>query len=479
VVGPNPLFLRYIEHVLPSLGETGVELSTVGGLFGGAVATGQDDRETSRLKGDHRMTRLLANAVGDRQRPLRHGLQIPFGRLRLQLAPKASADIVAAAKRRPGTHNARRRYVEALLWRHFYDQYVAAADRAGRAGEPDDLSPEAPSPADLGRDLRRRPEVAEALDRMWPLLTPQQLLHDLFGARPLIELAGRGLLDVGEQARLYRGRAASVEEVDWTEADLALLDEARALLGPARRRPGAGDDEGTRSYGHIVADEAQDLLPMQLRMLGRRSLSGSMTIVGDIAQATAPWAPASWQEVLAHLPTSRGTRSVELTVNYRTPSEIMDLAERVLEVAAPHMQPPESVRATGVPPRIIAAARSLEEEVARVTTEEAAIASGESASGGSVAVICPPSLLTSVAGALTDAQVAFGTVGAGALDDTVTVVPLEAAKGLEFDSVVVVEPSRLVAEAAGGLRSLYVALTRATRRLSVVHAEPLPAPLAG
>ncbi|HSS09469.1 MAG TPA: hypothetical protein VLL25_06265, partial [Acidimicrobiales bacterium] len=257
VVGPNPLFLRYIEHVLPSLGETGVELSTVGGLFGGAVATGQDDRETSRLKGDHRMTRLLANAVGDRQRPLRHGLQIPFGRLHLLLAPKASADIVAAATRRPGTHNARRRYVEALLWRHFYDQYAAAADRASRAGEPDDVGPEAPSPADLGRELGRRPEVAEALDRMWPLLTPQQLLHDLFGARPLIDLAGRGLLDADEQARLYRGRAASVEEVDWTEADLALLDEARALLGPARRRPGAGDDEGTRSYGHIVADEAQ------------------------------------------------------------------------------------------------------------------------------------------------------------------------------------------------------------------------------
>jgi DNA helicase IV len=286
------------------------------------------------------------------------------------------------------------------------------------------------------------------------------------------------VLELHEQDRLYRRRASTVEQVHWTEADLALLDEARALLGPARRRPGPGEDEGPRSYGHIVADEAQDLSPMQLRMLGRRSLSGSMTIVGDIAQATGQWAPASWKDVLAHLPAPRGTRAVELTVNYRTPSEVMDLARRVLEAAAPHLRPPESVRTTGVAPRIIAAAAPLDERVAQVTRAEVAIVNGEEATGGTVAVICPPSLLEPVGAALARVGVEFGSLAGGALDETVTLVPIEAAKGLEFDSVVVAEPGRLVDEAAGGLRSLYVALTRATRRLSIVHADALPSPLA-
>jgi DNA helicase IV len=156
----------------------------------------------------------------------------------------------------------------------------------------------------------------------------------------------------------------------------------------------------------------------------------------------------------------------------------MALAGRVLEAAAPNTQPPESVRTTGVAPRILGAAGPLDERVADVTREEVAAVTHREAPGGNVAVICPPSLLESVGAALARARVGFGSVAAGALDETVTLVPVEAAKGLEFDSVVVVEPSRLVAEAAGGLRSLYVALTRATRRLSIVHADALPSPLA-
>jgi hypothetical protein len=495
VVGPNPLFLRYIEQVLPSLGETGVELSTVGGLSG-VRATGTDDRETVRLKGDPRMARVMAQAVADRERPLRRGVEAPYGRFILRVSPRASADIVAAARRRPGTHNARRRYVETLLWQHLHRAYLAAEARSAEAGGGDALGPvdgrpatedDGLSPAELGRDLRRQPQVVEALDRMWPQLTPQQLLHDLFGAPPLIELAGRRLLASAEQALLYRPRSPSVAEVAWSDADLALLDEARALLGPVRRRQGPAVEDSLRSYGHIVVDEAQDLSPMQLRMLGRRSLSGSMTVVGDVAQATGEWAPASWGEVLAHLPARRANRVVELTVNYRTPSEIMELAGRVLQAASPHMQPPDSVRATGVFPRIVAAGDdgngshegSLEDAVRRVTAEEAAILSGESGVGGSVAVIVPPSLLPAMSAALTEAGIGFGTVGAGALDETVALVTVDVVKGLEFDAVVVVEPSAIVDEAPQGLRSLYVALTRATRRLSIVHRTPLPEALAG
>jgi DNA helicase IV len=510
VVGPNPLFLRYIEHVLPSLGETGVEMSTVGRLFSQAVATGVESRGAATLKGDPRMARFFSRAVASRERPLRRPVEVPFGSAVLTLSPAATSEIVTAARRRSGTHNARRRVVEQLLWRHLHGRLLEARARTSRdaptgagsasgrwsspadSDELDEAVADLPEPtemtaAELGTQLRRLPVVAGALDRMWPVLTPQELLHDLFGAPPLVELAGRGLLSADEQRLLARPRSESADAVSWTEADLALLDEARALLGPSRRRPPgdrvydqepSAEEEAPRAYGHIVVDEAQDLSPMQWRMLGRRSLSSSMTIVGDIAQATGSWAPASWSEVLVHLPVRRGSRVVELTVNYRTPSEVMDLAGHVLEAAAPGMVAPQSVRSTGVPPRIVvAAAESLPAAVAAVVAEESALVLGESAQAGTVGVICPPSLLAPAGRALGDAGLAFGSLEAGALDDTVTLVAVGAVKGLEFDSVVVVEPSRIVSESAQGLRALYVALTRATRRLSIVHAEPLPEPL--
>ncbi|MDQ6613537.1 MAG: UvrD-helicase domain-containing protein [Actinomycetota bacterium] len=506
VVGPNPLFLRYIEHVLPSLGETGVEMATVGRLFGQASATGVEDRATAALKGDARMAEFLARAVASRERPLRRPIEIPFGPVVLTLTPAVTADVVRAAKRRSGAHNARRRVVEQLLWRHLHARLLEArARRVQEAPAPSvrwssltgtdevtaDVEPYPAetdlTPADLGNDLRRLPVVAQALDRMWPVLTPHELLHDLFGAPPLVELAGRGLLSDDEQQRLARPRSESTDAVAWTEADLALLDEARFLLGPAGRRPpgdrgrdqeGSADENAPRAYGHIVVDEAQDLSPMQWRMLGRRSLSSSMTIVGDIAQATGSWAPGSWTDALAHLPVKRGSRVVELTVNYRTPSEIMDLAGQVLDAAAPGMVAPQSVRTTGVLPRILTtAAPSWPAAVAAVVTDEAAAVLGESAQGGTIGVICAPSMVDQAAAALADAGLEFGSLESGALDDTVTLVAVGAVKGLEFDSVIVVEPARIVVESAQGLRALYVALTRATRRLSIVHGEALPAPL--
>jgi DNA helicase IV len=456
VVGPNPVFLRYIDHVLPSLGETGVVLASITGVAGGPPVRGVDSAAAAKIKGDARMTSVIARAIRDRQRPLRETATIPFGTRILRITPGDSAHLVSTVKRRAGTHNARRRQLETLVVRHLVGQLgdTTLADHD-----------------ELGDQIRGVPDLAAALDRMWPVLIPEELLHDLFGAPALIRSAGAGLLDDAEQRALQRPRAGSFEDIPWTVADVALLDEVRVALGPRRRK----GDEGIRGFGHIVVDEAQDLSPMQLRVLARRSLSGSMTVVGDIAQATGHWAPASWDAVLEHLPTGRdGAKVTELSVNYRTPAEVMDLAARVLLAAAPGIPAPRSVRETGVAPTIAQVGPAdLAFEVAR-----AARRLHEELPGGSVAIICPPSMVGDLGRDLRLAEVPFGEPATHGLDAPITLVPVDTVKGLEFDGVVVVEPARIVAESPQGLRSLFVALTRPTQRLTVVHSDPLPDSLA-
>jgi DNA helicase IV len=493
VVGPNRLFMRYIEHVLPSLGENGVELSTIGGLVSGARPSGPEPSPAvARLKGDVRMAAVLGRAVKDRQRPLKSDIVVGYGSLRLRVSAAATADIVRVARRRPGPHNARRPLVERLLWQRLHDSYVAATARnrrvalrplpdgadTGGAGERSD---DGLTAAELGKAVRRDPVVVEALERMWPVLTPAQLLRDLFGASSLLRLAGEGVLSADEIRSLSRDRGESVDDVAWTDADMPLLDEAMALLGSRKKRSavappegatGDGGDGDIRTYGHIVVDEAQDLTPMQLRMLARRSLNGSMTLVGDVAQATGTWAPSSWASVLEHLPTRRGANTVTLSVNYRTPSEIMDVAGRVLAAAIPGATPPESVRSTGELPRSVfvgGGGAALSDEVARVAASESS-----TVGGGTVAVVCVASMVESVRSALGRAGIDFGEPATRGLDAPVTLVPVDVVKGLEFDSVVVVEPSAIVAESFNGLQALYVSLTRATKRLTVVHSSPLP-----
>ncbi len=259
---------------------------------------------------------------------------------------------------------------------------------------------------DFSRKVHRVPELAEALDRMWPRLSPHELLHDLFGARPLIAAAARGVLTPEEQELLHRPRSASFDAVPWTPADAALVDEARHLLGPRQGR----SEDAVRRYGHIVVDEVQDLSPMQLRMVSRRSLSGSMTVVGDIAQATAPWAPSSWSDITDHLPRRRPVRTVELTVSYRTPAEVLAVAGRVLALAAPELVPPRPVRRTGVDPRMVAVRPPPGEEgaagsgdVAR-TAAEVVAEELVAVEPGRVAVLAPEDLLP----ALSDALAAAG-----------------------------------------------------------------------
>ena len=273
-------------------------------------------------------------------------------------------------------------------------------------------------------------------------------------------------------------------DVAFTSDDVPLLDEARWLLGarPRRRLNGRGGavngrgdgDEEVRTYGHLIVDEAQDLSPMQLRMLGRRSLNGSMTIVGDIAQATGAWAHGDWDEILEHLPTERrAPRRAELTIGYRIPAPNMELAARVLRVAAPDLSPPRSVRDDGDPPRVVRA--SSADELTRGRRRRHHRRARRRRARQRRRDL--PGIVGRAAGRRprADAGLEFGIAPRSGLDLQITVVPVGMVKGLEVDASVVVEPAGIVAEEAQGHRALYVALTRSTKRLCVVHHEPLPA----
>ena len=469
VIGPNRVFLRYIERVLPSLGEAGVELALLSDLVSDVRFGGMDTREAAQVKGDVRMLRLIDRAIRHRERPLREDLVMPFRSGYLRLRAEETRRIVTASRRRYRRHNAGRRYVENEVW-----SAMAATWRGPEITEDDVRSA-----------MRTEREVREALDRIWPVLTPAELLHDLFGSRALLRLAAEGVLSPQEADSLYRERSASVDEVRWTTADAALLDAARESLGPRPARKGRTEDsEEIRTYGHIVIDEVQDLTPMQLEMATRRSLNGSMTVVGDIAQATGPLAPNDWSEVLAHLPDRREPRVAGLSVGYRIPAQILEVAIPVMEAATPGLRVPRSVRMGEHPPQFIACSTadrgapqgSPEEDLLSLAVRELGAMSSELV-GGTVAAVVPDSMSELMSAALEQAGLAHGRVGATGLDTPITVVPISLVKGLELDGVVVVEPSAIVAEDPHGMRALYVALTRSTQRLTVAYAEPLPEPL--
>jgi DNA helicase IV len=463
VIGPNRVFLRYIERVLPSLGEAGVEQVVLSDLVPGVQFLRPGDRDgadsptAARLKGDVRMSDVIDQAINDRERPLRDDLVIPFRTGYVRLRVEESARIVRNARRRFRRHNSGRKFVENEVW-----AALAATYRDPEIG-----------PRDVKDSLRGTPEIREALDRMWPLLTPAQLLHDLFGSKALLKLATRGVLDESDALALYRPRSESVDDVRWSPADVALLDDARDVLGPKPGRNGKIDDaDEIRTYGHIVIDEVQDLTPMQLKMATRRSLNGAMTIVGDLAQATGPLAPGDWQEVLDHLPDRKPSRVIGLSVGYRIPGQIMDLANKVMAAATPTLRAPQSVRVGDALPVLRRADGALgaavADEVRSITTE---------LPNASLGVIAPDSMIDELSEHLTAAGVNHGTATRTGLDEGVTLVPVSVVKGLELDAVVVVEPARIVADHEHGMRSLYVALTRPTQRLSIVHADELPEPL--
>ena len=503
VVGPSSAFLRYIEAVLPSLGETGVVMRSVGDLFPGVEAVDEDPAEAARVKGMTRMARLLARAVRSRQKAPDAAQTVDVNGEALSVPVELIADAIARAQRTGKPHNrARVTFVS-----HALDAMTAALAAQLRANGAtlDDADV-----AVLREDLRTSDDVKVLLNTAWLPLTPQKLLRDLY-ARPawLAELTTRWA--AADRAALARDRDAP-----FTIADVPLLDEAAELLGDppqstqdalrqreqkqqrqrdlesARAAIRDADAKGfvtaerlvdgfadrsdagstadragadrTWTYGHVVVDEAQELSPMQWRVLLRRCPMRSFTIVGDIAQASSVAGAIDWADALDPFFHDAWTLE-QLSVNYRTPAQIAQAAD---DFARAHELPATSARAVrdGDWPveRSTAAPAALTGAVAEAVRRCRPQASG----GGTLAVIAPVARLDAIAASLTDA---FGRdVGRGApgLDLPITVLSARDAKGLEFDVVVLVDPDGIVAESPRGASAVYVAMTRPTQRLAIV-----------
>ncbi len=520
VIGPNATFLDYIGQVLPSLGESSVVLATIGSLFPGVTATIGDTAEAAELKGRSSMAAVIDNAVLDRQRMPKRPRTFDYDRGQLRLEP----GLLARAQRRAWGSRLPHNKARQVFLRVVLDGL--AKQMAGRPGVKHSPDIEASPPADLAeirKEMTADPAVVAALADLWPAITAQQLVAELFAdQRRLIFAAGS--LSHAQQKALLR----KVSE-PWTVGDVPLLDEAAELLGDigtadrawSKQRAddvryaqdsldalgaatadeqdagigftlgmlsaedladlhtddpfsystadrAAADREWT--YGHVIVDEAQELSAMGWRMVMRRCPVKSLTVVGDVAQTSDPAGVTNWSRALRPHVGNRW-RLEELTVNYRTPAEIMDTAVGVLARIDSRQSVPTSVRSSGFRPSALRVEREqLGAAVAAAAAEEVS-AHGE----GQLAVLVPDDLQDVVLTAVRETvPQASRNAGPG---HRVAVLAVREAKGLEFDAVLLVEPADMAGQSARGLGDLYVALTRSTQRLGVVHSADLPAGL--
>ena len=450
VVGPNRVFLEYISQVLPSLGETSVSQSTVDDLLGLRFRiVGTDDDPAARLKGDPRMAAVIARACEEAIRRPDADVVLHFRSRELRLTPDAVGRAIAAARQRVPSFAAARLRFRDLVVRHAYELF-ARGDLLALSSE--DFSDE------LSRDRQSR----AALDALWRPVNPTALVRRLMTSRAALARAADGILDSEEQRALQRRAPRKGEPDPWTAADLPLLDEAEAFVKGEVRR-----------YGHVVVDEAQDLSAMALRMVARRAVASSLTVLGDLAQATGAGASRSWTDALAHLGSPEQVRTAELTIGYRLPAAILDFANRLLPEAAPHVTAAVSAREEGDPPELHTASPAT---LAETVVGQAATLAAEFTT---TAVIAPVAMLDPLRAELAAAGIDVPRPEQSTISHRLSLLPAALAKGLEFDAVVVVEPAAIVAESEHGTRLLFVALTRPVQRLVIAHARPLPQALAG
>lgn len=544
VVGPSATFLGYISQVLPGLGETNVLLRTVGELFPGVTADRGESRLAEEVKGRAMMAGVLAADIRRRQATGPAEIEFAGETLRLDTGAVREATRQARAARLP--HNRARLLFQRQIIAALADQHAEHARELAERLEAEvaDVLAEASEAieadlaaipvldgadddsehlhlADLRRELRADPEVQTWLDELWPALTPERLLAELF-ADPARLAAAAPSLTAAERAALLR------QPGGWSTADVPLLDEAAELLGQDERASqartaheraqriayaqgvldiaaGSGGSDGevlsaadlldaadlaarheapdyrtvaeraaadrTWTFGHVIVDEAQELSEMAWRLLARRCPARSMTIVGDVAQTGSVAGTTSWEQVLQPLAGDRW-RLARLTVNYRTPAEIMAATAGLLAAIAPDQQPPQSVRESGVPPWRMATTPGA------LPATLAAIAAAEAANEGRLAVIVPDARTAELGDAVSRALpgVSFGE--SPDLTSPAVLLGARQAKGLEFDSVLIADPAAILAGSPQGRNDLYVALTRSTQRLGVLHSGPPPAELA-
>ncbi|WP_151526529.1 HelD family protein [Serinicoccus kebangsaanensis] len=450
VVGPNRAFLEHVGAVLPSLGEVSVRHTTVEELV--ADATGARVRSTDTpavagLKGEARMADVLRTALWAQVGRPGEALVVPRGARRWRVPAYEVEDMVAELRSRGVGYAAAR----AMLHQRLAHAVMVAMERSGDS--PDDRVQDA---------VARSAPVRAYVKTLWPEARPAAVLARLLST-------GEHLAD--DQRAMVWDRPRSAGAARWSAADLVLLDELTDLV------------DRTPSLGHVVLDEAQDLSAMQLRAVGRRASTGSLTVLGDLAQGTTPWSTSSWEESLHHLGKDLGSGSThleELVRGFRVPSSVIEFAARLLPSMAPDLAPPESVRSN--PGRLDLVA--VDDAVAGAVEATRAAAGHE----GSVGVVVPDAWVPRVGTALVGAGVEHEVLDGEHTEDDpelavrvrVFLVPATVAKGLEFDQVVVVEPAAIAAaepDERTGLRRLYVVLTRAVSGLTVVHADPLPGPL--
>ena len=446
VIGPNESFLSYIADVLPALGEIDAGHDTIGSLVArssGLAVRRDDPAEVAVLKGDARLADVCRRAVWGHLAVPSTMLVVPLGHRQWRVPVPDVASAVAGLAARGVRYEAGRQ----LLPQRLAHQVLIRMEAVGETT--DDR---------VQSRVARTGPVREATARCWPRLDPVKLTHRLLTDPVFLAAHADGLLDADEQRLLQSGtRARNPGSMRWSLADLVIVDEVSDLL------------ERTGSLGHVIVDEAQDLSAMQLRAVGRRASTGSVTLLGDLAQATTPWATRDWSAALGHVG-HPDARLHELVEGFRVPGEVLDFAARLLPYIAPGLTPPRAIRAD----RGMLTIRRAEPVVGAVADACRAALVAE----GTVGLIVPDTHVASVAGALDRAELEHHHVG----DDVrgvhrLDLVPASLAKGLEFDHVVLVDPAGIVAAEADretGLRRLYVCLTRAVMSLRILHDGNLP-----